>query len=111
MASVDAHVGIVIPAYREAQSIGALLTDLRRLLPAAPIVVVDDSPDDTTMSAIRRACVTDVDALHRSSKGGRGSAVRVGMTRVLARSVDIVVEMDADYSHAPRELLSHLREA
>ena len=104
-------VGIVVPAYKEAANIAALLAELHARLPGAAIVVVDDSPDDSTVAAARSLDDPDVEVVHRTGKGGRGSAVLAGMERLLARGVRTVVEMDADFSHRPSELPDLLADA
>lgn len=99
-----AAIGIVIPTYREAENIGALVKELMRLLPTAAIVVVDDTPDTSTVNALTLLVGKQVTVVHRAMKDGRGSAVLDGLRRHLANGCDYIVEMDADFSHAPAEL-------
>ena len=96
--------GIVIPTFREAENIAELVAQLRGVAPDARIVVVDDSPDLETVNAVAPMAGPTLEVVHRSGKGGRGSAVLEGMRALVARGVDVVVEMDADQSHPPSEL-------
>lgn len=97
-------IGIAIPTFREAGNIAALIAELRALFPAAHIVVVDDSPDLDTAHAVEPLRGPSVELIHRDRKDGRGSAVLVALRRCLETGCDTVVEMDADFSHAPGEL-------
>lgn len=97
-------IGITIPTYKEASNIAALIAEIRFHLPTARIVVVDDSPDLETVRAVEPLRGSDVELIHRDEKGGRGSAVLVGIRRCLAAGCDTIIEMDADFSHAPGEL-------
>jgi dolichol-phosphate mannosyltransferase len=96
--------GIVIPTYREAENIAHLVAQLRAVVPDARIIVVDDSPDLETVNAVAPMAGPCVEIVHRGGKGGRGSAVLEGMRALIARGVDVVIEMDADHSHPPAEL-------
>jgi len=78
-----------------------LVSQIRAALPAAAIIVVDDSPDESTVRALDGL---DVTLVHRAAKAGRGSAVLDGVRRMLAAPVEFVIEMDADFSHPPSEL-------
>jgi dolichol-phosphate mannosyltransferase len=105
-------IGIVIPSYNEKESIVALLTELRAILPQVELVVVDDSPTQDTVNAIKQANLAAVEVIHRTTKGGRGSAVLEGLRYLLSKNCELYLEMDADFSHSPSELpgiLSHLK--
>jgi dolichol-phosphate mannosyltransferase len=104
-------VWVVIPTYNEAANleriIDAAATELERLVPGAYrlLVVDDNSPDGTGKIADRLAEELDpVDVLHRSRKEGLGKAYLAGFARALERGAELVVEMDADFSHDPRYL-------
>lgn len=99
-----ARIGIVIPSYKEAANIAALIEAVHAQLPGAAVLVVDDSPGLETVDAIRPLVGPLVDVIHRDRKDGRGSAVLAGLRRLLQSGCDTIVEMDADFSHAPGEL-------
>ena len=72
----------------------------------ADILVLDDaSPDGTGgIAEALKARHPGLDVLHRDAKRGLGSAYREGMARALAEGRPAVVEMDADFSHDPRDV-------
>jgi dolichol-phosphate mannosyltransferase len=110
------RVLVVIPTYNEADNIEPVVTRLRGAVPEADALVVDDgSPDGTGAIADRLAAADgQVRVLHRTEKAGLGAAYIAGFRWALAEGYDVVVEMDADGSHAPEELprlLAGLRDA
>jgi len=98
-------VGIVVPTFREAANIAALVRALLTEVPDAEIVIVDDTEDLSTVDAAAEVAGPNVRVIHRTKKDGRGSAVLSGM-RLLLQETDSrrIVEMDADFSHDPKEL-------
>src|SRR5690348_4103034 len=104
-------VGVVVPAYKEADNIAKLVREILAFVPAARVVVVDDSPDLATQQAVEGLALANVTVTHRSAKGGRGSAVIEGIRQLLEHGCTQVLEMDADFSHPPSQLPELLREA
>lgn len=98
------NFGVVIPTFNESESIAALIQDIHKFAPGARIVVVDDSPDQRTSEAAAPALGPADRFIKRASKGGRGTAVIEGMTALLREGTDIIVEMDADFSHPPSQI-------
>jgi dolichol-phosphate mannosyltransferase len=103
--------GIVVPAFKEAETIGPLIQAILQALPRAQILVVDDSPDAGTVEAVTRLRLPAVRVVHRATKGGRGSAVLDGLRDLHARGCEPLVEMDADHSHPPSQLPALIDEA
>lgn len=99
----DQRVGIVIPTYNEADNLQPLLSALRTVLPTAMIVIVDDaSPDGTGQLADHKAAKDRfIKVCHRPGKLGLGTAYITGFLEALSLGCDIIVQMDADYSHDP----------
>jgi dolichol-phosphate mannosyltransferase len=98
---------LVLPTYNEAENIGAMVTAVRPKLPAsAQILIVDDnSPDGTGRVADRLAAEHgNVAVIHRERKEGIGPAYIAGFRRALAAGAELVIEMDADFSHDPAYL-------
>lgn len=102
------NVTVVIPTYNERANLAlmaeALLSqpvDGLRLL-----VVDDDSPDGTGHLADELAAsfAGRVSVLHRQGRRGLGRAYCDGFLRALGNGADAVVQMDADFSHAPADV-------
>jgi dolichol-phosphate mannosyltransferase len=101
---------LVLPTYNEAENleriVRAALPQLAAATPDHHILVVDDgSPDGTGEIADRLAAeLPAVEVLHRTAKEGLGRAYLAGFERALASGADLVMEMDADFSHDPADL-------
>lgn len=105
-------VWVVLPTYNEAGNIERLVGAVRERLPeAGHVLIVDDnSPDGTGRIADRLASEhEDVEVLHRERKEGLGPAYIAGFKRALAEGAELVIEMDADFSHDPAYLPQLLR--
>jgi len=102
----EAGALVVMPTYDEVDNIAAIAARLRTAVPAADLLIVDDaSPDGTGQLADRLAAADpQVHVLHRAAKRGLGAAYVAGFGWAKERGYDVVVEMDADGSHAPEEL-------
>jgi len=100
------RVVVVIPTYNEAENIAWIVTRVRRVLPQADVLVVDDgSPDGTGRIADELAAADpQVLVVHRSVKEGLGAAYLHGFRVALERGYDVIGEMDADGSHQPEQL-------
>ena len=112
------RVCLTIPTYNEVGNleriVRASLEQLERQVPGEhEILIVDDaSPDGTGELADRLAAELGVVAvLHRACKQGLGRAYLAGFEAALARGADLVVVMDADYSHDPAHLPAMLEAA
>ncbi len=101
---MELKIGVVVPAYKERESIAQLVTEIRAHVASVEIVVVDDSPDMSTVEALASLPQAGLRVIHRTSKGGRGTAVIEGLTYLRDLKVDYAVEMDADFSHAPSQI-------
>jgi dolichol-phosphate mannosyltransferase len=97
---------VVIPTYNERASLPAVLRRLHDAVPDAHTLIVDDnSPDGTGVLADELAAADSrLHVLHRATKAGLGAAYVAGFRWALDRGYDVVVEMDADGSHAPEDL-------
>lgn len=97
---------VIIPTYNERENLPLILDRLLKAVPAAQVLVADDgSPDGTGQIADERAAADErVHVLHRSVKAGLGAAYVAGFGWGLERGYDVMVEMDADGSHAPEQL-------
>ncbi len=97
---------VVLPTYDERENIGAMLTAIRHVLPAADVLVVDDSSPDGTATVVEEvaADLGQIKLVRRPGKQGLGSAYRAGFAVALDEGYDVVVTMDVDFSHDPAVL-------
>ena len=101
---------LVLPTYNEAENVERVVEAATRSLAAASpehrlLVVDDNSPDGTGDIADRLAVARDdVEVLHRPGKEGLGRAYLAGFQRALDAGADLVLEMDADFSHDPADI-------
>ena len=107
---------IVIPTYNEALTITPLIEAVIAATPAAEILVVDDNSPDGTADLVRAHpwFMDQVHLLSRRKKEGLGAAYRAGFRWAREAGYDVVVQMDADFSHPPAkipELLAALDDA
>jgi len=118
---MQAPVWVVIPTYNEAANVErivrAIAAELQRSATTGyhVLVVDDNSPDGTGELADALARELDrVEVLHRTVKDGLGHAYLAGFARALAGGAELVIQMDADFSHDPRyipDLLSAAEDA
>lgn len=97
---------VVLPTYNEADNVEPMLRALRECVPAADVLVVDDSSPDGTADLAKRVGeeLGRVEILQRATKDGLGGAYRAGFAWGLERGYDHFVEIDCDFSHDPRAL-------
>jgi len=97
---------VIIPTYNERENLPPILARVRAAVPEADVLVVDDgSPDGTGALADKLAADdSQVEVLHREQKAGLGAAYVAGFRHGLAAGYEVLVEMDADGSHAPEQL-------
>lgn len=98
---------VIIPTYNERNNIKKLIAEILSLNRGFDILIVDDnSPDGTGQEAdILSSLYNEVKVLHRPAKLGMGRAYVDGFRWVLKRNYDYIYEMDADFSHSPKDLL------
>jgi dolichol-phosphate mannosyltransferase len=106
MAEPPGPVLVVIPTYDERENLGRVVARLNVAVPAADILVVDDASPDGTGELAEEMAAADprVRVLHREGKSGLGAAYLAGFRHALSGEHQVVVEMDADGSHAPEDL-------
>ncbi|MCL3862705.1 glycosyltransferase family 2 protein [Actinotalea sp. K2] len=95
------RVLVVLPAWNEAESLPAVLAEIRTHLPGVSVLVVNDGSSDGT-SAVARG--SDVEVLDLPFNLGVGGAMRAGFRYALAEGFDAVVQVDADGQHDPRDV-------
>ena len=97
---------VIIPTYNERENLEIIAARLHAAVPHVELLVVDDnSPDGTGQIADELASTSDwVHVLHRKGKDGLGAAYLAGFAWAKEHDFEVVVEMDADGSHAPEQL-------
>jgi dolichol-phosphate mannosyltransferase len=100
------RVLVIVPTYNEIDNLDRIAARLHASVPDAHLLVVDDnSPDGTGERADALAAEeTWAHVLHREGKQGLGAAYLAGFSWAREQGYDVVVEMDADGSHAPEQL-------
>lgn len=99
---------VVLPTYNEADNLKAMAESLWTLpLPSLEVLVVDDaSPDGTGRVADELAAAQParLSVIHRPGKLGLGTAYVQGFRHALQAGADVIIQMDADFSHSPNYL-------
>jgi dolichol-phosphate mannosyltransferase len=106
---VTGRVLVVVPTFNERENVGLLIRELLALRPDLDVWVADDGSPDGTALVVEEAMREHperVGLLLREAKGGRGAAVIAAFRKGLVnpRSYNVLIEMDADFSHHPREV-------
>jgi glycosyltransferase involved in cell wall biosynthesis len=104
--TTPARVLVVVPTYNEVANLRPILARLLAAVPEAHALVVDDGSPDGTGELADELAAADVRlrVLHRPGKAGLGPAYVAGFRWGRAHGYDVLVEMDADGSHAPEQL-------
>ena len=104
--ATSSRVLVIIPTYNESENIEPIVARVLATVPAANVLVADDaSPDGTGKLADAMADADErVHVLHRAGKQGLGMAYVAGFAWGIEHGYDVLVEMDADGSHAPEQL-------
>ena len=98
---------VIIPTYNERENLPLIVRRVRTSLPDVHILIVDDgSPDGTGPLADELAAAEPhrIQVMHRTAKDGLGAAYLAAFAWGLDRGYTVLVEMDADGSHAPEQL-------
>jgi dolichol-phosphate mannosyltransferase len=95
---------VCLPTYNERENLERMVLALADK--GVSVLVIDDnSPDGTGELADRLAAAHEhVEVLHREHKEGLGPAYLAGFRRALAEGAELVLEMDADFSHDPQDV-------
>ena len=99
-------VWVVLPTYNERGNLESIVAAVRARLPSASVLVVDDASPDGTGDIADRLAGADpqLKVLHRAAKEGLWPAYVAGINQALDAGAQIVVQMDADWSHDPAVL-------
>jgi len=98
---------VAIPAHNEERTIGQVLEGVRRALPRADLIVINDGSTDGTRELLRRA---NVPTLTHACNLGYGRSVQTALEYAQRSGYDALVKLDADGQHAPEQLPELLAE-
>jgi dolichol-phosphate mannosyltransferase len=95
---------VVIPTYNERENIANLVPEVLKQREQIDILVVDDNSPDKTAEVVKAMNNPRVHLLLREKKAGLGRAYLAGFEWGLSKNYDMIIEMDADFSHRPVDL-------
>jgi dolichol-phosphate mannosyltransferase len=95
---------VSLATYNESANLAPLITEIHAVAPDADILVIDDnSPDGTGKLADELAGKDQrIHVLHRPGKLGLGTATLAAIRYAVEGKYDLLLNMDADFSHHPR---------
>lgn len=101
---------IIIPTYNELDNVQRLIPDLLSRYKDLHILIVDDNSPDGTGNYVRQLgqSMPEVRLLSRPGKMGLGTAYIDGFKYAIENKYDFIFEMDADFSHDPKEIKNFL---
>lgn len=103
---------VIIPTFNEIENITRMLDAVLSLPVRFDVLVVDDNSPDGTAAAVRDAMKRYPERIYleeRKGKLGLGTAYIHGFKWALAKGYRFIIEMDADFSHNPRDLIKLYR--
>jgi dolichol-phosphate mannosyltransferase len=98
---------VIIPTFNERENLPLILGRVHKARPDVHVLIVDDGSPDGTGQLADEFSLADPDrvhVMHRTAKDGLGAAYLAGFAWGLHREYSVLVEMDADGSHAPEQL-------
>lgn len=108
------RVLIIIATYNERENIGPLLAEIYANAPHVNVLVVDDTSPDKTYEVVEKLInsiyLGRLFLLKRAGKLGLGTAYVAGFNWGIKYEYDVIMEMDADFSHNPKYLPQFLEE-
>lgn len=95
------RLAVCIPTYNEKENISGLISEIFKYAPEAHVIVADDNSPDGT-AEIARQIPGNVTVLLRRSDRGFANSYKDAFAYALSRGTDLILQMDADFSHHPR---------
>lgn len=99
---------VIIPTYNEIENIERILDVVMHLPVRFDVLVIDDGSPDGTADVVKRKMTEYKDRIfleERTGKLGLGTAYIHGFKWALKRDYALIIEMDADFSHNPEDLI------
>ncbi len=110
-------LAVVIPTYNEKETIQILIeklfSEIKPIVDELHVVIIDDSSPDGTANIVTDLSdkFQKISLIQRPTKLGLGAAYKDGFNHVLEKiDSDLIVQMDADHSHNPSEIVTMLQE-
>jgi len=102
---------VIIPTYNELDNVQKLIPYIIEKYPELDILIVDDNSPDGTANYVEELSKSEprVKLIKREKKLGLGTAYVEGFKYMLTNGYDAVIQMDADYSHDPKEIKNFLK--
>ena len=102
---------VIIPTYNEKENIRSVVELVLSQAPNLDVLVVDDNSPDGTAAIVSdmAKAAPRVNLMSRAGKLGLGTAYIAGFKWGLSKGYDYLIEMDADFSHDPREIPNMLK--
>jgi len=98
---------VIIPTYKEKENVEAIIKAISSLPTQFDILIIDDNSPDGTADIVKamQPAFRNVHILERAGKLGLGTAYIAGFKWALENGYSYIFEMDADFSHDPRDLI------
>ena len=99
---------VIIPTYKEKENIEGIVSSISSLPVKFDILIIDDNSPDGTANLVKemQRSHPDLYLIERQGKLGLGTAYIAGFKWALEKDYTFIYEMDADFSHDPRDLIS-----
>lgn len=97
---------VIIPTYNESQNAEKIITEVLAQTDMVQVLIVDDNSPDGTADIVKNMMASNprIHLLQRERKLGLGTAYVAGFKYAIAHGFDFIFEMDADFSHNPKEV-------
>ena len=99
---------VIIPTYNEKENISSIIGAVLGREHQFDILVIDDNSPDGTAAIVEGLIAENpgrINLLKRAGKQGLGTAYIAGFKWALEHEYDYIIEMDADFSHRPEDLV------
>jgi dolichol-phosphate mannosyltransferase len=98
---------VIIPTYKERENIEAIISSISSLEVPFDILIIDDNSPDGTADIVKglQSSHQNLHLIERPGKLGLGTAYIAGFNWALGKNYNFIYEMDADFSHDPRDLV------
>jgi dolichol-phosphate mannosyltransferase len=98
---------VIIPTYKEKENIESMISTISCLPIKFDILIIDDNSPDGTADIVKSLQITykNLHLIERAGKMGLGTAYIMGFDWAIENDFDYIFEMDADFSHDPRDLI------